>query len=263
MRIGIIGMGHVGRHTQRQLELRHETVGFDRTEGVPMGNRFEGCSLVVVCVGTPSGMDGAADISDVRECVLAVPPDVDVIVRSTVPPGTCRTLSTERGGHVLFWPEYVGEQRFDADTFEPLRRDPFAVVGGDDRGARARFTGVLAHVLGPLTRLHQTSTVEAELVKYMENSFFAVKVAFVNEFRGLVEAVGADWQSVREGWLLDPRVSRDHSDAFDEEPGFAGRCLPKDLSAITTFADGLSMDLTLLRSVNTANVASRSVTAES
>ena len=248
-----MGMGHVGRHTQGQLEIRHDVVGYDRAEGVPMGDRLTGCALVVVCVGTPSAPNGEADISDVRECALAVPPEVDVVVRSTVPPGTCRALSAERGGHVLFWPEYLGEQQYVADTFDVLSRDPFAVVGGDDREARARFTGVLAHVLGPLTRLHQTSTVEAELIKYMENSFFALKVSFVNEFRRLVEAAGADWQTVREGWLLDPRVSRDHSDAFDEEPGFSGRCLPKDLSAITKFAETLPVDLTLLRSVTAAN----------
>ena len=70
------------------------------------------------------------------------------------------------------------------------------------------------------------------LVALWRTPYLATKVSFVNEFRRICEILGADWHTVREGWLLDPRVEPAHRAAFASTPGFGGRCLPKDLSAI-------------------------------
>jgi UDPglucose 6-dehydrogenase len=83
----------------------------------------------------------------------------------------------------------------------------------------------------------------------MENAYFAVKVTFVNEFRSICQTFGVDWQTVREGWLLDHRVERDHSAAFADAPGFSGKCLPKDLTAITRAATDAGYDPALLAEV--------------
>jgi UDP-glucose 6-dehydrogenase len=87
----------------------------------------------------------------------------------------------------------------------------------------------------------------------MENSFFAVKTTFVNEFRNLCEVLEVDWQAVREGWLLDPRVERDHSDAFKKAPGFGGRCLPKDIAAIISHSRDIGGNMPLLEAVQRIN----------
>jgi len=77
------------------------------------------------------------------------------------------------------------------------------------------------------------SAVEAEIIKYMENSFLTTKVAFVNQFYDIANLFGADWHRVREGWLLDERVGRAFSAVFADNRGFGGKCLPKDISAIS------------------------------
>ena len=69
-------------------------------------------------------------------------------------------------------------------------------------------------------------------VTYMENSFYAVKVIFCNEFHDIAAALGVDYNELREVWLADPRISRDHTFVFPDNQGFSGKCLPKDVTAI-------------------------------
>jgi UDP-glucose 6-dehydrogenase len=87
----------------------------------------------------------------------------------------------------------------------------------------------------------------------MENAYFATKVAFVNEFYEISRLLKVDWHAVREGWLLDPRVERDHSAVFPTSRGFSGRCLPKDLSAILRVASDAGWQPLLLAAVEQSN----------
>jgi len=94
------------------------------------------------------------------------------------------------------------------------------------------------------------------MVKYAENTYFATKVIFVNEIARLCATIGIDWHTVREGWLLDPRVERDHTAVFADAPGFGGRCLPKDLDALIAFAQNeLGTTAGLLEAVRERNAA--------
>src|SRR4249919_451265 len=112
--------------------------------------------------------------------------------------------------------------------------------------------------MGPTKRYFQCEAIDAELVKYAENAFFALKIGFVNEYRRICEAFGSDWHTVREGWLLDPRVSPMHTAAFADSPGFGGSCLPKDLLAIITAAQAAGFEAPLLRQVSASNAVIRS-----
>lgn len=102
-------------------------------------------------------------------------------------------------------------------------------------------------------RIFQCLAEEAELVKYMENRYLASKVIFVNEFRNLSDSLGLDWNTVREGWLLDPRIERDHTAAFADQQGYGGNCLPKDVAGILSFAESRGIDLTMLAAVQESN----------
>jgi UDPglucose 6-dehydrogenase len=94
-------------------------------------------------------------------------------------------------------------------------------------------------------------------VKYMENSFLATKVAFVNEFYEICRSFGADWHAVREGWLLDPRIGRSHSAVFTANRGFDGKCLPKDVNAIVRAASEVGYRPALLAEVLASNARFR------
>jgi len=96
--------------------------------------------------------------------------------------------------------------------------------------------------------------LEAELIKYMENSFLATKVTFVNEYYDIVTRYGADWHRVREGWLLDGRIGRPHTTVFRDRRGYSGKCLPKDVQAITRAAEeDLGYSARLLKQVIDVN----------
>jgi UDP-glucose 6-dehydrogenase len=97
----------------------------------------------------------------------------------------------------------------------------------------------------------------AELTKYMENAFLALKVTFCNEFYDIAEAQGVDYNELRELWLLDPRIGRSHTFVLPFGRGFGGRCLPKDLNAIIHAARGAGVEAGLLEAVRDVNDAIR------
>ena len=252
MRIGVIGLGHVGHSVVAQFR-DHDLVTYDiRDSGPYPTDALARCDVALICVDTPPRPDGSADVSRVEAALAQLPCDT-VLIRSTVPPGTTERLSRETGKEVCFWPEYVGETHYLGASWEQFAsRDPFVILGGEP-SVRGRMIDLLQPTFGPQVRFFQCSSSEAELVKYMENSYFAAKITFVNEFRLLSEQLGLDWHTVREGWLLDPRVERDHTVAFADQRGFDGKCLPKDLAAILRVAEGSGLHLKMLEAVQEAN----------
>lgn len=254
--VGVVGMGHVGRMTSEALGYRCQVVTFDNAYDKSYPHEaMSAADFIVVCVGTPMSTTGAADLSQVHSAFEQVPAGKPVVLRSTVPPGTCAKLAEQYGHEVIFWPEYVGETRFVVQTMDQLQTAPFQIFGAEKSPALSAWIDLMAECFGPLVRIYQVTATEAELIKYMENCFFAVKTTFVNEFRSLAETLGLDWQSVREGWLLDPRMGRDHSDAFTGAPGYSGRCLPKDVAAILHSADKIGAPMPLLAAVQDSNAA--------
>ena len=250
MNVAVIGsLGIVGRAVEALFRPHCEVVTYDRAGAAeyPIDD-IALCQFAVVCVGTPPGPDGACDVNDVMEAVGQLPLD-RVLLKSTVPPGTTDALIARTGKEVCFWPEYVGENAYPT-PYWPSGMDgvPFVVLGGKP-ATRCMFIDHLMPILGPSKTYFQCTAVEAEVIKYMENAYFATKVTFVNEFRRICDAFGADWHSVREGWLLDPRVNPDHTAVFADDPGFGGRCLPKDVNAIVAAATAAGYVPEFLRDV--------------
>ncbi len=98
-----------------------------------------------------------------------------------------------------------------------------------------------------------TTPEAAELCKYMENAFLAMKVTFCNEFYEIATRLGVDYDELRELWLLDPRIGKSHTFVFPDKRGYGGRCLPKDMRAIEAVARDAGYDATLLREVTASN----------
>lgn len=202
----------------------------------------------IAFISTPSPMkpDGSCDTSFVEEAVKNWSPFVDLfIMRSTVTPGTCDYLSEKYNTRVVMQPEYVGETLGHPNT-EPVR-DPFIILGGKPEDTQ-KAADAWSRVLNANCKLRQVSALTAELCKYMENCFLGVKVLFVNEFRQLAEAMGVDFLQLREAWLDDPRIGRSHSMAYKENPGFSGKCLPKDLNSIVHYSKTKKAPLKLIES---------------
>lgn len=253
MQIGIVGMGVVGATMARRFE-RAELVTYDKRDGGPAPvSLLAACDVILVCVDTPSLPDGSCDTANVEDVVSWLRTDNPVVIKSTVPPGATDDLIEKYELDICHSPEYVGEG-FDADhVFAGGRTlDDFTILGGDG-AVRARVADVLTTCLGPHHRIFHCSAAEAEIIKYMENTYLAAKVTFVNEWREFSDAVGADWSRIREGWLLDPRVERSHTAVFPDSRGYGGRCLPKDMSAAISAHRSVGLPATFLDAIRTTN----------
>ncbi|WP_331727174.1 hypothetical protein OG871_39600 (plasmid) [Kitasatospora sp. NBC_00374] len=260
MKIGIIGMGHVGNTMAELLRGHGDLVTFDPAhDSTYPHDDLAACDYAIVCVNTPSGPGGECDVTNVEEAVKRLPVD-RVLIKSTVAPGTTDRLIELTGKEICFSPEYVGESTYYNPVCADAAAMPFLILGGRPE-TRSWFIDALLPVLGPVKVYFQCTALEAEIVKYMENAFFATKVTFVNEFWEICQALGADFHAVREGWLLDPRVEPSHTAVFARARGFAGKCLPKDIRAIVSASRQAGYDPALLGQVIASNTGFRQAPA--
>ncbi|MCP4303508.1 MAG: UDP-glucose/GDP-mannose dehydrogenase family protein [bacterium] len=253
--VGVVGLGHVGRQVVRLFEdVGWRVVTYDKNDRQPYPQTdLAAADLIVVCVNTPNGESGDQDLSFLESALECIPTSCLVAIRSTVLPGTTAKMATRFDMRLVHWPEYFGETRYANHHWpDESSQVPFSIVGGPTELV-GEFLDILSQIHGPEHTLYGCTAEEAELIKYMENSYLAAKVTFVNEFFDIATAVGADWHRVREGWLLDPRVSRSHSSVFVEQRGFGGRCLPKDLAALNRMLSVMAIDAPMLTSLETSN----------
>ncbi|GLZ29176.1 UDP-glucose 6-dehydrogenase [Lentzea sp. NBRC 105346] len=205
------------------------------------GNRaaLSDVDLVFVCVPTPCGPDGRADLSAVS-AVLHEAGDSDavLVVKSTVPVGT-----TARYPGVVSNPEFLRKGFAVEDFLRPQR----VVVGAADEPVARRVARLYAATGAPVVI---TDNASAELVKYASNCFLALKLSYVNTLAELCEEVGADIDGVTEGMCLDERIG---SSCLAPGPGWGGSCLPKDTRALLSTADAALVDFPVLRAAISTN----------
>ena len=228
----IIGYGWVGRFLGSYFKNAHYVDEDNKLKGVDgalekmaEGEKYD---FAFVCVPTPMLDSGKCDTSIVENVVDKWKSKVNnFCIKSTVQIGTCDYLKKKHGVRICFSPEYLGET-----VGHPLvdsRKETFIILGGDG-GVTKRFAELWSLATNSYTKIYQVSSKTAELCKLMENSWIATKVMFCNEFFGLAESIGIDWNELREVWLADPRVSRSHTYVYRGNRGFSGKCLPKDIN---------------------------------
>lgn len=132
-------------------------------------------------------------------------------------------------------------------------RDTRFIIAGGTRQECEYIFNIFEPILGPYAQYFNCTPTEAEIIKYMENSFLATKVSFVNEFYEISQLYNADWHKVREGWLLDERIGRAFSSVFVNDRGFGGKCLPKDVNAIVAASEDNGYTPKLLKQVLDSN----------
>jgi len=186
------------------------------------------CDVACVAVPTPMAPDRSCDTSIVEEVVSWLECPL-IIIRSTVAPGTTDRLAAKYRKNLVFQPEYLGET--PAHVFGNMAERAFIVLGGTVENT-SRAADFYKHYYNSMVHFYFCDAVTAEVCKYMENAFYAVKVTFMNEFYEIARAHGVDFNMLREVWLADTRISRDHTFVYADARGFSGKCLPKDCNAI-------------------------------
>jgi UDPglucose 6-dehydrogenase len=247
LRFAIVGFGVVGKSMKSLLP---DAVVYDTAPGMPHDKQeVNQCDITFVCVPTPAASDGSCDISIVEDSVEWIETSI-IVIRSTVPPGTTKRLGRNYNKRIVFNPEYLGETPWH--PYRDAKNIPFTILGGP-RKDTAEVAEVYGQMYGPSVRIYLTDSTTAELAKYMSNCFFATKVVFCNEFYRIANAFGVEYHELREIWLADPRLSRDHTLVFPSSPGFGGKCLPKDLSALIFAAQKAGHGSDFLRMVKHLN----------
>jgi len=243
----IVGYGAVGRGIH---QLFPEACTYDEPLEIGSREQVNDCRFAFVAVPTPMAADGSADTTIVEQVVSWIESDY-IILRSTVPVGTTDRLRQQTGKAIVFQPEY-GPAETPDHPFNDLRKVRWAILGGERQDTIAVADMYKTTFSADFT-IQQTDARTAELTKYMENAFLALKVTFCNEFYDIAEAFGIDYNELRELWLLDPRIGRTHSFVMPHSRGFGGRCLPKDLSALISFSKEAGVAPGLLQAMQTVN----------
>jgi UDPglucose 6-dehydrogenase len=207
-------------------------------------------SIVFLCLPTPQGDDGSADLSYIENVACAIgshlSSDAVVVNKSTVPVGTSVQVAKWLGREdvsVVSNPEFLRQGTALQDFLHPNR----IVVGGDNSSAVEKVASLYSMVDAPILRMNAAS---AEALKYAANSFLATKLTFVNAIADICELVGADIFDVVGGLGMDPRIG----DQFlNPGPGWGGSCFPKDTRALVKIAEEQGYDFALLRGVIQTN----------
>ncbi|MBI5934137.1 MAG: UDP-glucose/GDP-mannose dehydrogenase family protein [Chloroflexi bacterium] len=216
---------------------------------------LKGAEYAFIAVGTPSGVEGEADLQYVAAAAASIAKEMTapliIINKSTVPIGTGDWVADiVRGAQgkpipfsVVSCPEFLREGSAIGDFMSPHR----TVIGSLDKDA----AGKVAHLHLPLRApIVITDLRTAEMIKYASNAFLATKISFINEVADICEALGADVKEVAAGMGYDARIGKYFLDAG---LGWGGSCFPKDVQALAYMAKEQSLTTPILDSVMNVN----------
>jgi len=284
-RIGVIGLGYVGLATSIGLaQLGHELLGYDldsskvkllleakppiheeglkeaigqliKSNNLSFTNQLETLQsfkpeFVFVCVGTPQDESGAADLtilnSAVQEVAPLLPGGAIMIIKSTVPVGTCQKIVEFLSQSDIFVasnPEFLREGTAIHDFMDPDR----IVVGSNSPEISKRVMSLYDAIDSPKL---QTSLESSELIKYAANAYLAMRLSFTNDMANLADATQADVDQVLLGMGLDKRIG---TSFLKPGPGWGGSCFPKDTKALVSIAKSYDSRLTLVEAAIASN----------
>ena len=212
--------------------------------------------IVIITVGTPTDENGEADLTFVRQCANEIAefisPNTLVIVKSTVPVGTCDEIEdiiNEKCAHsefsVISNPEFLREGNAIYDFMNPDR----IVIGIKNQNHKKRIIDLYTNISNE-DKILFTSRRSSELIKYASNSMLAMRIIFINEIADLCEKIGADVTDIAKGIGLDKRIGPHF---LEPGPGFGGSCFPKDARALIESGKKFDAPQTLLESVILGN----------
>lgn len=250
--IGIIGKGFVGNAVAHGFSsgtgYEANVLIYDKNPDLSQNTLEEvidKSQFVFISVPTPSNKDGSINLDIVKNVMHDVS-NVDtnnkpiILLRSTIVPGTSSQIQKEFPNlNIVFNPEFLTER---SAIFDFLSQSRY-VLGGKEEHTK-KVADLYRDRFGKSIAIIETDFETAELIKYVCNCFFATKVSFLNEMRLISNKIGADWDTVVEGFVRDGRVGHSHINVPgpDGKYGFGGSCFPKDIQALINFCEKNGID---------------------
>ena len=270
--IGIVGRGFVGSAVEFGFSPQTGCDGvttyiYDKNKLKslhPLQEVIMYSDFIFLSVPTPSNEDGSINLSYVEDALTEMskiykklPNSVGgigseemtniVLLRSTVTPGTTEKLQEKFPDiNLVFNPEFLTER---SAKFDFINQTRFILGGRQEHTSKVKE--LYRWRFGETIPVIETNYQTAELIKYMNNCFFATKVSFLNEMRQVSDRCGADWDKAVEGFIRDGRIGHSHINVPgpDGKFGFGGSCFPKDIQAMIDFGNKLGLDMHTLNGV--------------
>jgi nucleotide sugar dehydrogenase len=249
-KIGIIGNGFVGNSIAFGFSPTHEIRIHDKDPKRNLNTIEEvlECDFIFVAVPTPMDDEGHMHLGIVTAALDEINEknnrDNVIILKSTMVPGTTGLLQEKyKKLNIVFNPEFLTERTAKLDFLTQAR----IVLGGNPRfteRVKQLFEERFMHCY-----VIETNTTTAEMIKYMNNVFFASKVSIMNEFKQVCDKVGADWNLALKGFAADQRIGDSHLNVPgpDGRLGFGGACFPKDINAFMSMAEDLGIKIPTIK----------------
>ena len=260
--VGIIGQGFVGGALASAFSNHYKVYTYDKiltdlSTHKSVFSLSRACELLFVCVPTPMREDGSCDLSIVKEVVqeaCSTGRQNIIAIKSTIPPNTTKLLQELcQDSQIVFNPEFLLERNAEQDFLNTSR-----VILGGPRPATTRLKQFYSKVF-PNAHVIKTDSTVAEMVKYLTNSFLAVKVSFANEMHAICESLGVDYDKVTEYALHDDRLGSTHWSVPgpDGHYGFGGSCFPKDINALMHLAQTMCIKANTIQGAWNTNLMAR------
>jgi UDPglucose 6-dehydrogenase len=268
-KIGIIGQGFVGNAIYQSMKNVFEVITYDIKDGLRINGRFispltygskDGNDYiplayqyiadnvdgpVFICLPTPMGIDGQCDTAILEDAIVRLSEcklsnTFTLIIKSTISPGTTEEFVQKYSNiNFCFNPEFLTART----AVEDFADQTYAIIGADNEQ-----TGNIIEEMYKKWKssiyIVRTSTKTAEMVKYVRNCFYAVKLSYANEIYQICQKIGLDYNEVMEYAKLSPWMGQQHWNVPgpDGKVGWGNFCFPKDLNAFVFLAKQLGIN---------------------
>jgi nucleotide sugar dehydrogenase len=265
-KIGIIGRGFVGSAVEfgfsAQTGCNASVKVYDKNPKLSSNTLEEtvnSSDFIFLSVPTPSNVDGSINLDVLSEALFSISKvnqsDNIILIRSTIVPGTTQKFKEKYPKlNLVFNPEFLTER---SAKFDFINQSRF-ILGGD-KSHTVKVAELFRWRFGVSVPVIETNFETAELIKYMNNCFFAAKVSFLNEMKLISNQVNADWDVAVEGFVRDGRIGHSHLSVPgpDGKLGFGGSCFPKDIQALINFGQKLGINMNVLEGAWKTNLEVR------
>ncbi len=249
--IGIVGQGFVGNAVNagmsRGFPIKTYDVIPEKSNASSIEELCQTSDVIFVCLPTPMKKSGECDISivdGVLNQINSIGSKKMVILKSTVPPGTCDSLQEKYENiDLMFNPEFLTEANAVNDFINQDR----IVIGGSNNESLLKVRDMFKRMFESIPIMIMDCK-SAEMVKYITNCFLSVKVTFANQIYDVCQSVGIDYSNVIKMATLDKRLGNSHwmVPGPDGDRGYGGHCFPKDMSAFLYFGKQNDTGLSLI-----------------
>ena len=264
--VGVIGLGYVGTAVLKGFETITKVLTYDIAKECTeqsIGDVAKKSSVIFICVPTPMNPDGTCNTSIVETVLQEIAKTNQsegsspiCVLKSTITPGTTRRLAKQFPNlTICFNPEFLTERNYINDFLSQVN----IILGYVNNVREVRLVNDLYRERFGEANIIIVNSDEAEMVKYVANTFLATKVAYLNEIWQICQKTGINYDHMITVLNQDDRLGKTHWNVpgHDGKFGFGGTCFPKDINALIQFGNMNGQNTPLLNAVWQKNLEMR------